>query len=107
MWPLTMVVQNQSDWMHADNGDSEAMIAPTVVFPAPGGPVRISIIPSSMPRRYSLAPGLGRVPFITGRMALIRPSEIFEPFGGHERLQIGRIDFQSSQKDRNARGDAD
>jgi hypothetical protein len=25
------------------------MIAPTVVFPAPGGPVRMSNIPSSMP----------------------------------------------------------
>jgi len=49
MWPLTIVVQNQSEGMQADSGDSEAMIAPTVVFPAPGGPVRMSNIPSSMP----------------------------------------------------------
>jgi hypothetical protein len=48
MWPLTMVVQNQSDWMQADSGDSAAMIAPTVVFPAPGGPVNMSNIPLSM-----------------------------------------------------------
>jgi len=63
---LTMVVQNQSDWMHTENGDSEAMIAPTVVFPAPGGPVRISTVPS-IPRRYLAAADLGWVPHITGR----------------------------------------
>jgi hypothetical protein len=35
------------------------------------------------------------------------PDEIFEPFGGHERLSVGRIDFQSSQDDRNAHLGAD
>jgi hypothetical protein len=44
-----MVVQSQSEWMQADLGDPEAISLPTVVFPAPGGPVRMSSIPSSMP----------------------------------------------------------
>ena len=46
MWPLTIVVQNQSALMHADRGVLAAMDLPTVVFPAPGGPVRMSNDPS-------------------------------------------------------------
>ena len=49
---MTIVVQNQSELIQADRDDCEAMILPTVVFPAPGGPVRRSRDPSSTPTRY-------------------------------------------------------
>ena len=63
MYPFTIVVQNQSEWIQAASDDSAAMSAPTVVFPAPGGPVRISNIPLSIPRRYRLAPGRAGAPY--------------------------------------------
>ena len=49
---MTIVVQNQSELIQADRADFEAMILPTVVFPAPGGPERMRRGPSSMGRRY-------------------------------------------------------
>ena len=42
MNPLVIVVQNQSDSIHAEGSKCSATARPTVVFPAPGGPVRIS-----------------------------------------------------------------
>ena len=37
-----MVVQNQSASMHTDRGTWAARSRPTVVFPAPGGPVTMT-----------------------------------------------------------------
>jgi len=57
--PLQMVDQNQSDSMQTDRPNRAATDRPTVVLPAPGGPVRTNRNGSSMPGQGSSRAEIG------------------------------------------------